>query len=46
MITHLEARGSSKDKMTTTEQINKMHEKGYITQRQAIEMLEELWEIK
>ena len=40
------ARGSSKDKMTTTEQINKMYEKGYITANQAAEMLEELWESK
>ena len=46
MITYLVARGTSKSKLITAEQINKMHEKGYITQRQAIEMLEGLWESK
>ena len=43
MITYLVARGSSKSKSITTEQIIKMHEKGYITANQASEMLEELW---
>lgn len=46
MITYLVARGSSKSKLIATEQINKMHEKGYITENQAAEMLEELWERK
>ena len=43
MITYLVGRGSSKCKLITAEQINKMHEKGYITANQAAEMLEELW---
>ena len=43
MITYLVARGTSKSKLITAEQINKMHEKGYITANQAAEMLEELW---
>lgn len=43
MITYLVARGSSKSKLIATEQINKMHEKGYITANQASEMLKELW---
>lgn len=46
MITYLVARGSSKSKLITAEQINKMHEKGYITANQAAEMMEELWESK
>ncbi len=46
MITYLVARGTSKSKLTTTEQIIKMHEKGCITANQAAEMLEELWESK
>ena len=43
MITYLGARGTNKSKSITAEQINKMHEKGYITANQASKMLEELW---
>lgn len=43
MITYLVARGTSKSKLITAEQIIKMHEKGYITANQAAEMMEELW---
>lgn len=40
------ARGRNKSRLIATQQINQLHEKGYITTRQAIEMVKILYGIK